>query len=735
MNVPARASLVALPALFALATWGFGGCVFKIGSSSDSGGPAGASGSGGAAGAAGAGGAAGATGGSGGGGSGGVAATKPGTHDSGIDLTKYPARGTVGPQGGSVVLPGGPTVTVPSGAFPATVGLALRPAATPPMLPNGSTAVSGWYDLASDTNDLAPLATSLTLSIPIKLPAGATATHPGLRVVATAGSGRLVPIEGTFDAATGTFRVALPGLPPKCTLAVVFTPSAVRMTTAEVPETPIPQGPAPTAPWASVDWTLVYDGLFVTKAQATKLLFYARRAARAYSTAGLREPSLVLDDDGTTKRWVVHLTGDGSYFSGGKLNVIGEAAFGRLYVDVARIDDPKSDSLGSVYASVAHELFHSIVAAYQLPYQCFNHTDDDGTTWCIRSSNGLNEGMATAVGYYLDQDAANPRPSEPYQPVSWPFGYFSPDAAALAYRNQDFYVYQLRELTLTPFAKQLTGLKSATLPAGADSMSVLSGYHVALDATADGWPEGFRVAFLQYVYQRAYAREKGPLWPQEPRAASAPKYSLDKGLFDADAVVKIESKHCQLLTDGATCAVDGKGRGMGAMRFDLDMKGGASLPAGFTPVEVKGSFKVTAAGASFGYFVVGQKSGIGAVDSVQVSPDGADVTLTGLNAKYDEAYVVVVPFGKSDVTVHLQVDVSSKTLSAACQATSKWMCTCQPGGTQPCFVWDLAVQQGCQSNASSGMTCDAWCDQLSAQYAMAAKDAQLWGAMGCTAGP
>lgn len=682
----------------------------------------------------GAGGAGGGAGGSSAGGSsgagGGVGSQGKGTSSSNIDVNAYTAHATVGTQGGAVTMTGGPTLDAPSGALPAATGFGLGAAKQSPTLPSGTTAVSPWFELASDKNDLRGLSKPLSLSVPIQLPSGATATHPGLRILATAGSGTLVPIEGKLDTTTGKFKVDLPGLPPKLTFAVTFTPTVTRMTSDEVSETtPSPPAPPP-AGWSTVSWTLSYDAQVITKLQATKVLFYARRAAREYSNAGLREPSLVQEVDGTTKRWVVHLTAGGSKFQGGDWNAVGEDALGRLYVDTGRIDDPKTRDLGSVYASVAHEMYHSVFDAYRIPSACFNY-EKDGVVYCYRSATGFNEGMATAVGYFLDQGVANPRPSEPFLPVSWPFGYFSANNRSEAYRNQDFFVYQLRVLGLTAFGKQMEGLRSA-VAGGNTNIEALVPYHTALEGTADGWPDGLRAGYLQYVYQRAYAREKGPLWSAEPRDAKAAKYSLDKGVFAAFGVTKVESKHCQLLTEGVKCELDGDAYAMGATRFDIDMKtDGSTLPPGYKPNEVQGTFKVTAEGSSVGFFAVAQKAGVGTADSIALSPTGTDVTLAGLNSKYDEVFVVAVPFGKAQAKVHLTIEVKPQTLSAACAAASKWMCTCQPGGAQPCWVWDLAVQQGCQSGAS----CDEWCNQTSASYASAAKDPQMWAAMGCTAGP
>ncbi|MCC6648931.1 MAG: hypothetical protein IT374_25620 [Polyangiaceae bacterium] len=673
----------------------------------------------------------GAAGGSSGGAGGGVGTEGKGTNSSNIDVNGYAAHASVGTQGGSVTMPGGPTLDAPSGALPGATGFGLGSAKQSPALPSGTTAVSPWYELVSDKNDLTGLTKPLTLSVPIQLPSGASATHPGLRVLATAGSGTLVPIEGKLDAATGKFKVALPGAPPKLTFAVTFTPTVARMTSDEIPETPPPPPPAPPpAGWSTVSWTLSYDAQVITKLQATKVLFYARRAAREYSNAGLREPSLVQEVDGTTKRWVVHLTADGSKFQGGDWNAVGEDALGRLYVDTGRIDDPKTRDLGSVYASVAHEMYHSVFDAYRIPGACFNY-EQDGVQYCYRSATGFNEGMATAVGYYLDQGAANPRPSEPFQRVTFPLGYFSSSARSAAYGNQDFFVYQLRVLGLAAFGKQMEGLRSAA-PDGSSSLEALVGYHTALESTADGWPDGPRAGHLQYVYQRVYAREKGPLWSAEPRDAKAAKYSIDKALFGGFAVAKVEQKHCKVLVDGVTCEIDVEGHSMAASRVDIDMKtDGSSLPPGYKPNEVQGTFKVTADGGSVAFFVVAQKAGVGTAESVALSPTGGDVTLAGLNSKYDEVVLVAVPFGKGTSKVHLKLDVKPQTLSAACAAASKWMCTCQPGGNQPCWVWDLAVQQGCES----GPSCDEWCNQTSASYAAAAKDSETWAAMGCTAGP
>ncbi|MBP7125936.1 hypothetical protein KBD49_06190 [Myxococcota bacterium] len=393
-----------------------------------------------------------------------------GDNRSGIDLQGYAAFGTVSGSGDAVTLPGGPTLSV-SGGLKEPVTLALRPAAEEPSLDSGAIAVSDWYDAAADVNDLATGPDApIRLSVPADPPPEAIG-HPGLQLWAVLPGGDEVPLDGAFDPGTGRFTATLLGLPPSFTFAVVFREAVRRMDATEALEGgPLQSALMPDPPvggWPATQWTLDFDGQRVTVAQAKKVLRAAMKAAAAYSSAGLKEPFLYLETTVLGPRWHIHLTAGGSSFDGNTRPAAADPAehFGRLFVSTKRIDAASTDDLGSVLASIAHEMFHAIFRNYDIPYRCFDY-EDAGRKWCYKSHTGFNEGMATAAGYFLDQGQARPRPTEDPKPLWEPVGWFDPEDRGLAYRNQDLFVYVLRIGTLNNLAAMLWSLVRPGAPAG-----------------------------------------------------------------------------------------------------------------------------------------------------------------------------------------------------------------------------------------------------------------------------
>jgi hypothetical protein len=205
--------------------------------------------------------------------------------------------------------------------------------------------------------------------------------------------------------------------------------------------------------------------------------------------------------------------------------------FGRQYMSVNRVASAMTDSLGSGQASVAHEMFHAVFRSYNIPALLFCNS---AGKQCEDSSSGINEGMATSAGYWIDQGSpAKPRPNQAPRQLYLPFGWFSPADPATMYMNQDFYVYLLRVGTLANFRMHLEALAAAVLPAGATFFEVFNAYDTALDGATTGFGGNFTQTWAYYAADRGYVRTPdGWLWPKEPQGATAgAQYVVDSSLF------------------------------------------------------------------------------------------------------------------------------------------------------------------------------------------------------------
>ena len=377
----------------------------------------------------------------------------PGTGASGVAMGDYAAVGQPSSQGATIALSDGTALTVPAGTLSGDTGIGLRPATGAPTIDTDAVPVSGWYDVGATTVDVttSPEAPFL-VEIPVDPPAAAIG-HPGLQLWVVLGPDEQIPVEGTYDEVSGTFRAELLALPVRFTFAVVFNPDVQRLDGSDVSDGQVASAlvmPAAGIPWATTDWTIDFDGRKVTIAQARKVLAAARKAARTYSDAGFNEPVLVRDKSLLGDRWHVHLVSlKGSQFEGTLTTTASglKELSGRLYLDIACIDNPLTAKANSMQAQVAHELLHGIFFGYKVPFAEFTYLEGNKTC-SYRSSSGFNEGMATAVGTFIEQGKAIPRPSQQPNTFNFPLGYFDENLRGQAYRNQDFFVFLLRVGTL-----------------------------------------------------------------------------------------------------------------------------------------------------------------------------------------------------------------------------------------------------------------------------------------------
>ena len=609
----------------------------------------------------------------------------PSNGGSGIDLSTYPTQASLTPAGGSLTVPGGPTLTVAPGVLGVPASLGVRAAASPPTVgAPGYTVLSSWYELATSSIETIAATGAIVLDLPATPPVEA-ASHPGLQLLAIV-NGLTLPIDGTFDATTGMFHVELLGLPPSFTFALAFNPNIQKLSSDDptiLQDTFTVERDVPIVPWSTLDWWIVFDGSIVKLDGAKKVLAWAKAAATTYSNTGLKEPFLRKETVGTKARWTIHLTTDGSYFSEGV--DADHGLFGRQYMSVDRIASLSTDSLGSGQASVAHEMFHAIFRSYNIPNEVFC----DPAKECQRSYSGINEGMATSAGYFIDQGSpAKPRPNQTVRPLWWPFGYFATNDADTMYMNQDFFVYLLRVGTLANFRMHLEALASSVIPANADFFGVLNAYDMALDASTTGFGGNFTQTWAWYTADRAYARSPdGWLWPTEPAGGTpGATYTLDASLFSAGTNITITDKDCMPGTNSLDCEIIllSNQYPLGALVVSANV-GGLALPSALATKPLTGSFDAFVSGGSAAFTVFGEKNGKGSASAAVRSPEGSTVTLANVGTDYPTVRMVVVPSGVPSPT--MMVDMSFAVPAAA----NVWiLCEGLSGSneTYGCIGWD-----------------------------------------------
>ena len=151
-----------------------------------------------------------------------------------IDLSSFPVCVTVDKQGGTVTLPGGPSIEIPKGALNIPVVIALRPTSLPPSLKGTNyVALTPWFDIATDRlHETTSENNPFSISVPV-IPPTEAQSHPGLEVRMYL-NGIPYPIDGSYQANTGQFKIEMFGLPESATFAVTFNPNIVSYRSDEI---------------------------------------------------------------------------------------------------------------------------------------------------------------------------------------------------------------------------------------------------------------------------------------------------------------------------------------------------------------------------------------------------------------------------------------------------------------------------------------------------------------------
>lgn len=658
---------------------------------------------------------------------------------TGIHLEDYAQNGSIGMTGGSVAIPGGPSLSVPLGALGTDTGLALRPAKTAPVLPAGWQAVSTWYDAATSRSDvLATPGTTLTLSVPITPPAGSEAS-PGLQLLASLG-GMTVPIDGVYEAASGQFVVKVLGLPPVFSFCVAFNSHIQRTKSTDISglrkQKPLAEGG-----WSTVSWVIDWDDQLLTKDEIENVFRWGQQAATIYSSEGFKEPFLYKEAFLGFDFWHLHLIPSGSNYNSNHDATANDLArrFGRLNLAVLDLRQPTTNPYGGGYSILAHEMFHAVFESYHVPYRCFSQVEN-GVTYCYQSNSGFNEGLATAVAYHLEQGGeAQPRPDLSPDPLERPFGFVNVSNMAAAYQNQDFIIYLLRMGSLSTIRQLVEALGSAVIPATAKNRSDgLLAYATALDASTLGFPDPFHKVYAAYTADRAYIRTSaGHIWPDEPNAESP-------GAADTWAPSLFPEAHtivpgdCTITDTESYCTVTLKDvEPLSSRMILLDMTTNeGQLPPGYQMASLTLKVTVEAGSDQTALWIFGEETGKGSPDGRVGDLDGKEVKLADAASKWNTAKILVVhgASAKRDITV--TVNLLAGELSEACQEASEWMCKCQASGANVgCAAYDIAAKQLC-ANVTEGSTCDEQCFYVASGYieAYQAEDPSAWNMM-CSANP
>lgn len=507
---------------------------------------------------------------------------------------------TVGPAGSSILVSPGSVSTCAnmSGPVEMTVAAAL-PADFPLEDARENLVTAGGAAFDVDLNGdgfMADVENPVTITLPyepIKLPSGMveTSTNTFIRIWDPA-RGVANDVHGHIDYDDFTVTAKVPGLPPDATMAVVNRPGRVAVTTSDPAWISLPfnRAATPFGSWIGRDWCVIHDYDSPDLAEAVgKIEGYGRdpspeeiassmrnRVAQAgrdsqamYESVGLRAPWLYVSDDpegpcggviGSTPRYEIHVVdNNGSYYDpSDELEATGpeNLRYGRIYIRSGRVGDDVSANLGTVKASVAHEMVHAIQMGYEI---------------LAGSVEGLNEGTATVAGLYIDKGAIGVRSPHGGETFFLPW-YLMASDAGISYSNQDFFAFVARRmggsnLSFLPVVFQAmrdainSALSGAYTQQDADAIRAMPGtfvVHRALDAAINQVVPGMGLddVYKDFITQRVFLHGYESVFGRDGETTSGFAAELFPAGQSWSEVIERTASMSECVMSGQTAKID-----------------------------------------------------------------------------------------------------------------------------------------------------------------------------------
>ena len=464
------------------------------------------------------------------------------------------------------------SAVAPDGSIPA--GLSVNPTVTEvtidpdTMLASGETAVSDTYQLNLDSIDHFLTTNTVEVSLAFdssSIPAEKLTSQYVYASIYSPDSGNLLSVFGTVSSSTLTLDTK--GLPKNAIYSVVYNPD-MRVVYPSAAASNIIRSQATSTTWSPgpSKWKVIYNpnhgtlrsviagienktaaSLTTAEIDSTiqsRVADNAAIGATVYEAAGFRQPNLKIDNTSTEAYYLIHMrtNGRGSSFSSTRPdeNTTFEGyTTGQLNLAPTRMDDAVGSSLGSVRASIAHEMFHAI----QLGYDMGTSTD----------SRPVKEGTATPYAITIDVHGANAdnaateltaRISNEAQKISdyLLYGMTSSGSKRPAYAHQDFFTFAGRKYNSNSFTYLVTLFEqiladqntnyaangSANIYIQPSREAVLQSMNSAF-VSSFGAGNGLSEVYFNFIKDRAMEHSY-PLRADEPAAGT-----LNEDLFVTDA--------------------------------------------------------------------------------------------------------------------------------------------------------------------------------------------------------
>ncbi|MBK9607927.1 MAG: IPT/TIG domain-containing protein [Betaproteobacteria bacterium] len=450
----------------------------------------------------------------------------------GIVMCTTGVRAPTPVTGGTFKDPSGAGITITPGELPPYVN-ATQPTTTPsPRVPPGMidpaqgdvnvTRGAPAYDvnLTGDSGFATTTAGAVTLSMPFDAaaipPADQGDPVKTFTRIFNPQDNSQADLTGdiAINGANGMLTVETRGLPMQFTAAVIYNPNMDSVTSEEaaLPAAPDQAKLADTT-WPAQAWCVIYNranpnliaavrnlhglpgnpGAALIRATVVgKVAGGARTSQAIYQTDELIGPNLYIGRTAcrdNTARYNLHMVDGGSFFRSNDPNEVvssGLNHYGRLYISNDRIDDSVSTALGSVLASISHEMQHAIQTSYQL----LGYTP-----------KGYKEGAATVYGKTVDNGQVITVRDE----IEMLDQSLMSPADDNAYNNEDFFAYVGKQYNGGSL-NYLSGLYAqmrAAIGAGVYNPAVATMYAAMNTYFNAKFGQPLAAVYLDFVKQRA----------------------------------------------------------------------------------------------------------------------------------------------------------------------------------------------------------------------------------------
>lgn len=391
----------------------------------------------------------------------------------GVVMCTTSVRAPTPVTGGTFNGPNGAAVTVAPGQIPPAVNATAPSLAGAPALPPGmninpqvgdtnvTQGAPGYtFNLTGDSAFTTPAAGAVTITLPFNAAAIPAADQGDpiktfTRVFNPQDSSQ-VDLTGaiTIAGSNSKLTVETRGLPKVFTAAVIYNPN---MESATSDEATVAIAGFPTVPtalkvakttWPAQSWCVIWNHSNPNLIAAVQTLHGlagnpsiaqirsdivnlvaggAKKSQLIYQNDGMNGPNLFIGTTcgGTVQRYNIHMVDGGSLFRAddpGEVVSSGTEHFGRLYIDNGRLDDSINTVLGTVLASISHEMLHGIQNGYGIL----------GAT-----PRGYKEGSAATYGKSIDNGQTIRVRNET---ESLALSLMASDRS-VAYGNEDFFAY------------------------------------------------------------------------------------------------------------------------------------------------------------------------------------------------------------------------------------------------------------------------------------------------------